>query len=617
MTRSHHHAPRGRASARSPRRLAPLVTGLALAILLGAAGSASARTPGASVQMEVDRRTLTTDDELELRVTFEGDLDRYEEPGLGDFAVVGRSSQQLMSIVNGRVSRQQVQVYTLRPSRAGTLTIAGAKAYRDGQVVAQGAPLQVTVKAPAAPPPVAPGAARSLDRRADEQLFLHVGLPRDTFYVGEPFVLSWDLFFRRELHVEAAEIVTRPTLDGLLVEELLSPDARASVRERRVGGQAFRFIPRSVQLATALRPGKVTVDAMAMRVSAGDVWRQRRYTLRSQPLELTVEEVPAAGRPKWYQDGNLGRFAMTAELHDDAGRAPSRLKTGQRLVLTVTVSGRGNLVSLKPPVLEGGDTFDIQPLPTSADDVVDKDASGMHGRRVFQFLLAPLAPGKVQAPTVHLAWFDPEAEEFETVSLPGLSLEVEGPHLAGRGATQPEGPETLDIRPLLEADALDTVPHRPLTGTTLFWLLLALPPALFGLVELRFRLRRRRDRNPQARLSRAAGANARKRLKAAEQAQRDDLVKDCFGQIARTFVSYFEERANLPATGMTHDELREAAGQAGYPRELLDAVVVELENCDFARFAPAAVVGQQMRESLSRAEELVRRLEAVEPRRRP
>jgi hypothetical protein len=146
---------------------------------------------------------------------------------------------------------------------------------------------------------------------------------------------------------------------------------------------------------------------------------------------------------------------------------------------------------------------------------------------------------------------------------------------------------------------------------------LALSLVGWALFELAHRRRRLDAQNPSQRAARLAHANAKKRLRAAENALRDGLVKDFYGQLARTLTSYLEERANLPATGMTHGELRQAARAAGYPADLVDRWVVEMENCDFARFAPSGSAADRMKEAAERVGQLIDALDRITPERRP
>ena len=94
-------------------------------------------------------------------------------------------------------------------------------------------------------------------------------------------------------------------------------------------------------------------------------------------------------------------------------------------------------------------------------------------------------------------------------------------------------------------------------------------------------------------------------------------MKDFYGQLSRALTGFMEDRANLPVTGLTHDELRAATRASGYDAALADRLITELENCDFARFAPAASADAQMRDSLARVRGLIDELAPVQPRRSP
>ncbi|MCB9786800.1 MAG: protein BatD [Deltaproteobacteria bacterium] len=585
----------------------------ALVVLLVLAGPALAEAAG--VQVEVDRRSMTTDDDLNVEIRLSGDFDDYAEPTMEGFEVAARSQQQSIQIVNGRMSRQQVLSLRLVARRTGTLTIGSVVLSRGGRPVARSEPVQVQVREPATQPPVSADRAQDLARNAGLPLFLQAETPRTHYYVGEPFSLAWNLYFQPQVQVTGAEIVNKPALQGLLAEELMGPDDQLRVREKVIGGRTYRYVMRSLQLATGLEAGTATIDPMALRVAVGDVFRRGAQTVRSTPFNLEIRPVPTEGRPKWFQEGNVGRFGLSGSLLDAAGTEPKTVQTGERLILDVTISGSGALLSVKAPEVDGGDAFDVQPLPASGEDDIQKDVSGMHGKRVFQFILVPRKPGKQKTPTVHFAWFDPTAEQFKELAWEGREIEVTGRAMASESQTAALAGE--DIEPIIEGHTLRRDERLQLLGTPLLWALILLPLAGWLGTEITWRLRARAAKDPAKRRSRGAHKNARMRLGLAREAMKAGLVKDFYGHLSRTLTSYFEERANVPAMGLTHDELREAAGRAGYPADLLEAVIVELENCDFARFAPAGSADAQMREAAARAQELLGRLDRVEPRRLP
>ncbi len=225
--------------------------------------------------------------------------------------------------------------------------------------------------------------------------------------------------------------------------------------------------------------------------------------------------------------------------------------------------------------------------------------------------MSPRKPGDLVTPEVEFSYFDPSTARYETLQVPGTPITVVGRAiLDGAASTALSGD---DIGPHIDGHKLSSSPRAQVVASPLFWLLLLLPFASYVAIEVRHRLRAVHARDPGRRRARGALGNARKRLQLAEQVLKEGLVKDFYGHIARTLTAYFEERANLPAVGMTHDELREAALARGYSADDVDAAIVELENCDFARFAPAASATRQMRETLDRVAGIVARLDVIQP----
>jgi hypothetical protein len=238
----------------------------------------------------------------------------------------------------------------------------------------------------------------------------------------------------------------------------------------------------------------------------------------------------------------------------------------------------------------------------------------MRGKRVFQYIVTATKPGKARTPEVRFGFFDPTREDYQTHRWPGVELEV-----SGRAVGSAKDSDSLtddDIRPNVPTQALtDHVPLRPLSAAW-FWLLVGLP--LLGVtgLELRHRVVAALGANPDKRKARGAYGKALKRLGLAEAAAKQGLVQDFYGQLDRCLSGYLEERVNIPVQGMTHDELRTACREAGYDDELVQRLIDERDNCDFARFAPVSNVDASMKESSQRVQALLTALNAISPRRR-
>lgn len=613
------HRPPPRITASRPSPNARLALFSVCALLLIATPTASRAQEPASVTMRVDRTSLTLEDEVRLEIAVKGATE-LSGPDLTDFDITGQSSQT--SIDFGR-SRTVTQVVTLRPKRAGTLTIGRVMALVRGRTVAEHEAITVTVTEPRPVEPVAADTAQDLSPLANEPAFIRWAVPRTSFYVGEPFPLTLELWVRAELSPRNPEIVQTSKLDGLLVEDL-KIDPGSGANRRAIGNNQFDVYPLFAKLATPLKAGKVLIDSTSLRLpisEGGFLASTRRLVRASAPFHLEILELPTEGRPAGLSPGdvrsfrNVGQFVLKAKILDDRGTDASRVATGQRFILRAEVSGQGNLQALEPPTLSAGSAFEVSPLATQAEDRVQKSPSGMSGTRVFQWLISAREPGNHTTPSLTLPFWDPVAKRYELASAPGRPIEVTG------AAITPERDQALslgeDVGPIVEESELRQGRRIPLARHPLYLAAVLLPFIAFVAFELLWRRRQNDVKNPERRAARDAHTNAKKRLRAAESALKDGLVKDFYGQLSRTLTSYLEERANIPATGMTHSEVRVAARAAGYPEALVDRWVVEMENCDFARFAPSGSAADKMKEASQRVATLVDDLERVQPERRP
>lgn len=593
-------------------RLAALALLLTACWVLMTPHAIAAPSP-AGVTMTVDRQSLSLDDDVRLEVAYSGKFDSVREPTFDGLQVIDQRQSQHFSLVNGRMSHEQKVTYTLQPTRAGVVKITGAAVIKGGQVVSEAAPVTLQVRKSTAPPPTTAAEARARTASARQSYFLQAETPRDAYYVGEPFVISWNFYFQRSAGVDSIDVVNPPKLEGLLAEELVAPNERAKVRDVRVGGRKMRMTARSVKLAVGLRPGEVVVDAVRARVTIGSFMRRRQETVKSRAFKLQILDVPTEGRPESYRDGAIGRFSLSASLRDANGQQPRKVRSGQRLILEVVISGEGNLTGIKAPALESSDVFEVQVLPSQGEDSVARDASGERGKRTFSFLISPLKPGNFTTPGVTFSSFDPSRRAYQTLEAPGTPIEVTGQVLTGQGSQAAYAGG--DVSPLAEQPTLTSSDGRGLVGSWRFWLFLALPFLAWAWVELRHQRERGRQRDPGARRARRAMRSARDRLAEAERALGGGEAKEFYGLIARSVRGYLADRAAIPTSGLTHIELREQAEAVGYPEALVSQLIVEMENCDFARFSPAGREDAELQDTLTRVRALLQDLDTVKVRR--
>ena len=94
----------------------------------------------------------------------------------------------------------------------------------------------------------------------------------------------------------------------------------------------------------------------------------------------------------------------------------------------------------------------------------------------------------------------------------------------------------------------------------------------------------------------------------AEERLRAGDAAGFFAEAERSLAVALDGALGRRVDGLTRDELSSALGERGGP-ELASDVLKELDNCDFARFAPSAARQGEMRACLDRLPGLIERIE--------
>jgi hypothetical protein len=136
---------------------------------------------------------------------------------------------------------------------------------------------------------------------------------------------------------------------------------------------------------------------------------------------------------------------------------------------------------------------------------------------------------------------------------------------------------------------------------------------LWLLVLIGDALRRRLSRETPRSKRRRARRTARRRLRIAEYHIKAQRPSAFFGECARVIYEHLEYCLGQKVEALTLGELRPFLEQRGFQKETAEAVVRELENCDFARFAPSASGPGEMRAALRRVRTLLGWIERVRP----
>ncbi len=358
-------------------------------------------------------------EEVTLTIRVAGAYERFVDPPLADFEIVGRYSKKRVSNDEFRPVRYLEIGFRLRPRRLGDVAIGPARLIAGGQTVASSTPRVVRVGNP--PPPATPERARDLSRFAGQPAFLHATTAANGYVVGQPFVLTWDLYYRPDVVVTPVNVHTKPSLGGLRGRETqLKP---GEPEEVTIDGRPFRKVAYSRQVVIAAAPiEELVVDPLTLNVNFEA--RFSKAKLRSNTYKLRISSLPRVGRPDWFRAGNVGAFELTATwqyLRGDQDAKPTtaipqRLVADDFLILDLAVKGAGNLEGVTRPHLDGTQRFEVVGVRARHRDVVTIDPNGVRGARHWRLRLRPRELGTYTLPKVRFAFFEPTVGKYELVT---------------------------------------------------------------------------------------------------------------------------------------------------------------------------------------------------------
>jgi hypothetical protein len=599
-------------------RVAATVSAMLVAALAWADG------PSVRFEMTAPTENITLDQTIEVTVALQREgsqpFESYRAPSAPDFELLhtGTNDQVQMSMINGRQSVQMIEqhVYVFRPKKKGALTIGPASARIAGQEL-QTRPLTIHVGAPLknglssvgkTPAGAAAGTAPAPDGlRGDEDLFVDATIDKPKVYVGQQVTASWHLYTQSE--ILKYRPLAEPKYEDFWSEDLFVPSTHLGWDRAIIKGQEYAVALLLKKALFPLKAGKLTITPLeaeattlqtAFMANASDARRSRALTVEVLPL-------PVAGRPAGFVPANVGHFEVSSSVDRAA------VKAGEAVTWKVTVRGVGNIRNVQLPKIDHLDGFRVYE-PTTKETIEPGDE--IHGQKVSTYLLLPQKGGTVTLPSVELAYFDPTTAKYDVAKSQPITVTVEGDPTKVEAASTGSPQENVlgeQIRPIRNRTSVHSGVGDQLFRGRLAIVLLALPPGAWLLVLVGDALRRRLARETAGSKRRRARRSARRRLRVAEYHIKAQRPSAFFGECARVLYEHLEYRLGAKVEALTLAELREHLLARGFGRDTAEAVVKELENCDFARFAPSASGPGEMRAALRRVRTLLGEIEKQRP----
>ncbi|MBN1219825.1 MAG: protein BatD [Anaerolineae bacterium] len=535
------------------------------------------------ITAEVDRTTVSTNEELLLTVTVRGELASIPRPdlsGVQDFAVVSSGSSTQISWINGELTSQGIFRFHLRPLQEGNLTIAPIGVTIDGQLY-QTAPIDIEVVPGVSPnvPSATPLPGQAPAALADQPLFVEAEVDNPVPYLGEQITYIFRFYQAADAAVPTfgRPDYRPPPFTNFWGQTVLSQPYYSTT----INGRDYLV----TEIHTALfpaNPGSLTIDPTQL-IILGDLFNSD-IRLETEPVVVEVQSLPTGAPPDF--NGAVGQFEIKTRLSATEGIV------NEPLTLYLDLEGQGNVELLTEPPLPNLPNWRV--FDSQSSSKVEAQEDVVYGRRRFERLLVPGQPGEYTFPAIRFSYFDPQAGDYRTIESEPIPIIIhpgettDYPPVVVDSDKQPVQVITGDIRHIKPVPTALDGAGGLLISHPLYWTFWILPVLVVGGVWIWQNRRQRLLLDSAYARSQRARRVAHKILAGARQPDADGCAV-----AQRALLGYLSDKLNQPTVGLTTDNLIELLRQHQFDPSLIERVETVLTKIDAGRFAPIEEIAVQ------------------------
>ena len=534
--------------------------------------------------------TITTQEVRDFRV-----------PSIKGFEVLmgpSRSTQSSVQIINGKTTSTQSITFTyiLMAKTEGEYTIPGATITADGnQMVSNSVKIKVLPADKSSQGGQQRGRTGSATISGND-LFITGTINKTTVYEQEAILLTYKIYTQVDLR--GFDNVKLPDFKGFHSQEVELPANRRWGLEHYKGRNYQTTIFRQFVLFPQ-QSGKLTIDAARFDASiavatqvdpfdfdsffnGGGGSYMVKKSLFTPKLTIDVKALP--DKPADFS-GGVGDLNISSSINSTS------VKTNDAVTVKLVISGTGNLKLLSNPEVKFPEDFEIYDPKSENNFRLTSD--GLSGNKVIEYLAIPRNPGDYKIPPVSFTYFDVKSKSYKTLTTEGYDLHVEkGEGNATQTIANFTNKEELkvlneDIRFIKQNEVKLTPRGSFFFGTTGYWLFYLIPALVFIVFFFIYRKQIAANANVAKVRTRKANKVAVKRLKLAGKLLADNKKDAFYDEVLKALWGYVSDKLSIPMSRLSKDNIEEELRNYGVDDALIAEFLKVLDNCEFARFAPA------------------------------
>lgn len=552
------------------------------------------------VRAFADRTHAALEESLQLTVSVSGGEGKADISAIRDFKVISRGTTSSVQIVNGRMSRETAENYTLIPLSEGRLKIPPLDVTVDGKVFRTEEIIIQVSKTP-----------QQSDKR--QYLFVEAQVSNPEPYEGEQIIYTFKFFVNVRL---ANARFQKPDFKGFTAKETVErhEDRKSyrtvvSGREYNVTELGFVLIPLSAG-EKIIEPAVLEADLMMSRKKADPFFNDPFFggtelepgIFKTEPIKINVKPLPP-----YLGEGKFSGLVGTFDIH--AAVENAEINEGDSATLSITVDGTGNITDMEEPQIAVPDA--LKPYKDAPQEDIKIGESGYRGQKIFRTALVGVREGEYHLDQICLNYFDISKNSYQSKATVPLTIRVRpakekdkpqiysAPSENGKPVKQKVEFTGRDILPLKEEpDALQPQKNMSLP---LFALLFSAPILICFMLKAAL-IFSRKDDSPAVMMMRRAE-------KALKEASASHLSGDEFlSGLYRALVSAVLSKAGTKGESLTYSEAESILQNCGYPEKTARSASDLLEKIESAKFSGAVMNQTARAELFSATRQMVRSL---------
>ena len=548
---------------------------------------------------------VVSGDQFRLSYTINSQKVRdFRAPSIKEFEVLmgpSRSTQSSTQIINGNVTSTSTITFTyiLMAGKEGTYKIPGATIVADGNNYTSNS-VEIKVLPPDQSSGAGSGNSRNSSRNqansgkiTDKELFMMATASKTNVYEQEAILLTYKVYTQVNLTELRGDI---PDLKGFHTQEVELPNQKTWTLEHYNGRNYNTTIWRQLVLFPQ-QTGKIEIPSVTfggtvsqMVASAdpfdaffnGGNYVNITKNLVTPKLTINVKELPA-GKPANFS-GGVGEFTLSSSI------STQELKTNDAVTIKLVISGTGNMKLINTP--EVGFPQDFEIYDPKVDNKFNLTRNGLAGNKVIEYLAIPRHAGTYTIPPIEFSYFDLKSQSYKTLKTDAYTLNVaKGEGNADQVVANFTSKEDLkvlgqDIRYIKTGNTRLTQKDDYFYGSTSYWLWYIVPLALFIAFMVIYRKQAMENANVAKVRTKKANKIATKRMKNAGKLLAEKKSEAFYDEVLKALWGYISDKLSIPVSQLSKDNIEEELQKHQVADELIKEFINNLNDCEFARYAP-------------------------------